>query len=98
MSKKTIAEKQKRLTTRPRRRAHQRKRINVGPRKPIKRDANVTTADLLFADVEFMHHLAHVLFRAMELTGELPPPADNEFVAPHDLDAEFIAPKGVKPE
>lgn len=94
MSKKTIAEKHKRITTRPRRLAHQRKPINVGPRKPVKRDANLTTADLLFADPSFMHHLAHVLFRALELTGKVP----ADFGMPSEVDAEFITPEGVKPQ
>ena len=94
MSKKTIAAKHKRLTARPRRPAHVRKRINVGPRKPIKRDANVTTADLLFADPLFIHHLAHVLFRALELTGKIP----ADFGEPSEIDAEFITLEGVKPQ
>jgi hypothetical protein len=92
MSKKTNAEKHKRLTTRPRRRVRVRKRINIGPRKPIKRDANVTTSELLFADPYFMHHLAGALFRAMELMGKVPPNltdadiADLEYPLPHQPD------------
>lgn len=94
MSKKTNAEKHKRATTRPRRRVHVRKHINVGPRKPIKRDANLPTADLLFADPSFMHHLAHVLFRALELTGKIP----ADFGEPSEIDADFLPPKGVTPQ
>ena len=89
MSKKTNAEKHKRITTRPRRGAH--KRI----KRPAKNVAKIhhdnrPLSEVLFADPIFMHYLAAGMLRLMELTGKLPPLISMDYPNyPPLIDAEF---------